>query len=91
MALADAAGNAVIAAVMAALREAIQAYVLSAVPSLPDWRRTAAGLRAEHEAVLAAVAAHDGETAARFVDEHIRGFFTRAAVRPAAGTPPATR
>jgi GntR family transcriptional repressor for pyruvate dehydrogenase complex len=78
VAVADAAGNAVVAAVMAALREAIQGYVLRMVPALPDWQSTAAGLRAEHEAVLDAVAAGDGATAARLVEAHIRGFFATA-------------
>src|ERR671933_386402 len=75
VAIADAAGNAVTAAVMAALREAIQGYVLRRVPTLPDWAATAASLRAEHAAVLDAVSAGDGATAARLVEAHIRGFF----------------
>lgn len=75
VALADAAGNSVIAVVMGALREAIQAYVLAAVPGLPDWGATADGLRAEHAALLDALRAGDGDTAADRVAGHIRGFF----------------
>src|SRR5919202_1131472 len=75
VAIADAAGNAVTAAVMAALREAIQGYVHRRVPTLPDWAATAASLRAEHAAVLDAVSAGDGATAARLVEAPIRGFF----------------
>lgn len=78
VALADAAGNAVIAAVMAALQEAIQGYVLRLVPSLPDWPGTAARLRAEHEAVLATVGHGDGVAASGLVEAHIRGFFGAA-------------
>lgn len=74
VALAEAAGNAVVAAVMGALREAIEGYVLETVHRLPDWAATAWGLRAEHEALVAAVAAGDGKRAAGLVAGHISGF-----------------
>ncbi len=74
VALATAAGNAVTAVVMGALREAIQGYVLAAVDRLPDWGACAQGLRSEHEQVLAAVAAGDGQQAAGLVEAHIVGF-----------------
>ena len=79
VALADAAGNVVVASVMAALREAIEGYVLRLVPALPRWEATAQQLRAEHEAVLGAVARGDAAEAAALVERHIRGFFERAA------------
>ncbi len=78
VALATAAGNTVTAVVMGALREGIQGYVLRLVPALPDWPATARGLQAEHEALLASVASGNGGAAAHRVEEHIRGFLTRA-------------
>lgn len=75
VALAALAGNVLVAAIMASLREAIHDYVMAAAPHLPDWDPVAAGLRAEHRAVLAAVAGGDGEAASRLVAEHIEGFY----------------
>lgn len=72
------AGNVLIATVMAALREAIHGYVMAAVPTLPNWPATAARLRGEHRAVLAAVRAGHGEIAARLVTAHIEGFSREA-------------
>jgi GntR family transcriptional repressor for pyruvate dehydrogenase complex len=69
------AGNALVAAVMASLRESIQGYVLAAVPLLPDWPAMARKLRREHRRVLAAVRANDGAAAATAVTKHIEGFY----------------
>ncbi len=77
LALAEAAGNVVVHVVMASLREAIEGYVLEAVPRLPDWRTTSAGLRRQHGAILTALRSGDGETAAQVVDRHIHRFFAR--------------
>jgi GntR family transcriptional regulator, transcriptional repressor for pyruvate dehydrogenase complex len=76
------AGNPLLAAVMAALRESIQGYVLAAVPKLPDWGATARKLRREHRRVLAAVRARDGDSAAGLVTKHIEGFYRTAGLRP---------
>jgi GntR family transcriptional repressor for pyruvate dehydrogenase complex len=81
VALATAAGNAVTAVVMGALREAIQGYVLAAVDRVPDWGACARGLRSEHEQLLDAVAAGDGEQAARLVEAHIVGFLRQTGAR----------
>jgi GntR family transcriptional repressor for pyruvate dehydrogenase complex len=78
VALAQAAGNVVVEVVMASLREAIQAYVLAAVPALPDWGSTADDLRCQHLAVLSALRSGDGDLAASLVEQHIRGFFAVA-------------
>ncbi|MEV0678843.1 FCD domain-containing protein [Actinosynnema sp. NPDC050436] len=75
VALTAAAGNAVNTAVMAALRDAIHTTVLDAVAALPDWPRTATRLRREHRAVLRAVRAGDGDTAANRVTRHVEGFY----------------
>lgn len=77
LALAEAAGNVVAHVVMASLREAIEGYVLDAVPRLADWRTTSAGLRRQHAAILTALRRGDGETAAGVVDRHIHQFFQR--------------
>jgi GntR family transcriptional regulator, transcriptional repressor for pyruvate dehydrogenase complex len=69
------AGNALVAAVMASLRESIQGYVLAAVPRLPDWPAMARKLRREHRRVLVAVRANDGAAAALAVTKHIEGFY----------------
>jgi GntR family transcriptional repressor for pyruvate dehydrogenase complex len=82
VALAAMAGNALISAVMAALRDAIHGYVMSAVPNLADWSAMATRLRREHRAVLDAIASGDGELAAARVVEHIEGFYRDAAVSP---------
>ncbi|MGN6240374.1 MAG: FadR/GntR family transcriptional regulator [Cellulosimicrobium cellulans] len=69
------AGNPLVEAVMTGLRGAIESYVAAGSAALPSWERTAARLRAEHRAVLAAVTAGDGERAAREVRAHIEGFY----------------
>jgi GntR family transcriptional regulator, transcriptional repressor for pyruvate dehydrogenase complex len=78
--LARLAGNPLVAAVMTALRESIQAYVLAAVPALPNWSATARKLRREHRAILAAVQARQGELAATLVTAHITGFYRAAGI-----------
>ncbi|MCR1980732.1 GntR family transcriptional regulator [Cellulosimicrobium cellulans] len=69
------AGNALVEAVMTGLRGAIESYVAAGSAALPSWERTAARLRAEHRAVLSAVAEGDGERAACEVRAHIEGFY----------------
>lgn len=75
VALAALAGNVLVSTIMASLREAIHGYVMAAAPHVPDWTAAAALLRAQHRAVLAAVADGDGDLAARLVAEHIEGFY----------------
>jgi GntR family transcriptional repressor for pyruvate dehydrogenase complex len=76
--LAGAAGNEVVAAMMAALRGAIQSYILESATALPDWSATARRLRREHRAILDAVLEGDGEHAASMVVRHIEGFYREA-------------
>ena len=76
--LARAAGNDVVAAIMASLRESVHGYVVAALPALPDWPSTRRRLRVEHRAVLDAVEAGEGERAADLVTRHIRGFYAEA-------------
>jgi GntR family transcriptional repressor for pyruvate dehydrogenase complex len=81
VALTEAAGNVVVAVIMASLRTAIEAYVLAAVPRLPDWAATAGTLRRQHGALLTALCQGEGDHAAEIVERHIRRFFDQA-VRP---------
>jgi GntR family transcriptional repressor for pyruvate dehydrogenase complex len=78
LALADAAGNAVVSAMMGSLRESIQDYAGRLTGNLPDWDATAARLRAEHRGILAAIADHDGGRAAQLVAAHIEGYYREA-------------
>ena len=80
VALAEAAGNAVVSAMMASLRGAIENYAGELTGNLPDWNATSARLRAEHRAILEAVNANDGGRAAELVAAHIRGFYAEAGV-----------
>lgn len=74
VALAETAGNAVVVAVMGALRSSIQGYVTEAVAELDDWPAMAQRLRAEHRGIVAAISAQDPAGAARRVRRHIEGF-----------------
>ncbi|MET1063599.1 MAG: FCD domain-containing protein [Arthrobacter sp.] len=78
LALADAAGNAVVSAMMGSLREAIQDYAGRLTGNLPDWDATSARLRAEHRGILAAITRHDGGQAAQLVADHIEGYYAEA-------------
>lgn len=83
LALADAAGNAVVSAMMGSLRESITGYASRLTANLPDWDATAARLRAEHHEILDAIQNDDGERAAKLVAAHIEGYYREAGVGPA--------
>jgi GntR family transcriptional repressor for pyruvate dehydrogenase complex len=87
LALAEAAGNAVVSAMMGSLREAIQSYAGKLTANLPDWDATAARLRAEHREILAAIHKHDGGTAAGLVAAHIEGYYKEAGLGPTDSDP----
>lgn len=78
LALADAAGNAVVSAMMGSLREAIQGYAEKMTANLSDWDATAARLRSEHREILEAIRNDDGSRAARLVAAHIEGYYREA-------------
>lgn len=78
LALAEASGNAVIAAMMAGLRTAIESYVQAGVAGIDDWSAMAAYLRAEHHAIVEAIDAGDGEHARTLLKTHITGYYTAA-------------
>lgn len=78
LALADAAGNAVVSAMMGSLREAIQGYAGRLTANLPDWEATADRLRSEHRGILEAIRKGDGGHAAKLVAAHIEGYYKEA-------------
>ncbi|MDT9594080.1 FCD domain-containing protein [Nocardioides zeae] len=76
--LAVLSGNAVVAQMMASLRGSIESYVLRSIPNVDDWSELLTKLRAEHRAVVAAIAARDPHTAEIAVTRHIREFYERS-------------
>lgn len=75
LALAEASGNAVVAAMMTALRDSIESYVLSGSVGLPDWTRMADRLRTEHRAIVRAIDDGCADEAAALVRAHITGYY----------------
>ncbi|UKA62197.1 FadR/GntR family transcriptional regulator [Arthrobacter sp. FW306-04-A] len=82
LALAEAAGNAVVSTIMGSLREAIEGYAAALTANLPNWDSTANRLRCEHRAILEAVNGGDGGRAAMLVTSHIEGYYREAGLGP---------
>lgn len=78
--LAQAGGNAVVTAIMQAMRLGVRAYVRAGVQRLGSWPAMADRLHAEHTAILAAVDRGDGVAAAAAVSAHIIGFYADTGV-----------
>lgn len=78
LALAEASGNEVIAAMMSGLRSSIESYVQSGAERIADWQGTADRLRAEHRALVAAVEQGRPDLARRLVHDHITGYYAEA-------------
>ncbi|QKT10914.1 FadR/GntR family transcriptional regulator [Rhodococcus sp. W8901] len=74
VAMADAAGNQVIAAMMAGLRASIESYVVGGV-DIAAWPTTCTRLRHEHRGLVEAVTAGDAPLAERRIVDHIRGYY----------------
>ncbi|GAA4026119.1 FCD domain-containing protein [Arthrobacter methylotrophus] len=87
LALAEAAGNAVVSTIMGSLREAIEGYAEALTANLPNWKSTAQRLRSEHRAILAAVTDGDGGRAATLVASHIEGYYREAGLGQAPAEP----
>lgn len=79
VALASASGNEAMHLVMSALRDAAEAHLLAALTNASGSRKMLDRLVAEHEQILAAIEAGDGDEAGRLVEAHIRGFHRRNA------------
>ncbi|MGP3534739.1 FadR/GntR family transcriptional regulator [Microbacterium sp. RD1] len=78
LALTEASGNVVAAAMMEGMRTAIESYVVAGAQAMDDWTATAARLRVEHRRIVEAVEAGDGETAHRLVRDHIARYYADA-------------
>ncbi len=78
VALAEASGNVVIAAMMGGLRSAIESYVLAGAERIPDWDAAATRLRSEHRAILDAIDTGDAITARTLIHDHITGYYAEA-------------
>jgi DNA-binding FadR family transcriptional regulator len=76
--LAEASGNAVVAASMAGLRTAIESYVQAGAERIADWDAAAVGLRREHRAILQAVDAGEADLARTLVHDHITDYYAAA-------------
>lgn len=81
IALAEAAGNPVIATMMTGLRDSIENYVLSGAP-LDTWPTTCTRLRHEHRGLIDAVRAGDVGLAHTRIVDHIRGYYAESLGRP---------
>jgi DNA-binding GntR family transcriptional regulator len=57
-----------------------------AIENLPDWPAEREILMREHVEIARAIAASDGDGAARLLSEHIRGFYGRALREDAAAS-----
>jgi GntR family transcriptional repressor for pyruvate dehydrogenase complex len=75
LALAEAADNQVVRAVMAGLRKSIEGFALKGAPGLVGWANVVDGLRSQHRGIAMAVIAGDGELAAERVHEHISNYY----------------
>lgn len=78
LALAEASGNVVIAAMMAGLRTAIESYVQAGAERISEWDAAAARLRTEHRAIIEAIDAGDAGTAGTLLHDHITGYYAEA-------------
>ena len=78
LALAEASGNVVIAAMMAGLRTAIESYVQAGAERISEWDAAAARLRTEHRAIIDAIDAGDAGTAGTLLHDHINGYYAEA-------------
>ncbi|PSL38157.1 DNA-binding FadR family transcriptional regulator [Labedella gwakjiensis] len=86
--LAEAAGNQVIVATMAGLRDAIEGYVVAGAAALPSWPDTAARLAAEHRAILDAIRSGDPASARGVVHDHITGYYAETGLAGPTAAPP---
>jgi len=75
--MAEAGGNALTAHLMGSLRLAIRQQMIDAYAGLDDWRATAVTVRAEHRAILDAIANKQSDTVRTLVRKHIRSFYKR--------------
>lgn len=77
VALAEAAGNRLVADLTVAIRESMRLPILAGLRALDDWPKSRALLRQEHRAILDAVVQRDPERAAELVEQHVRAAYSR--------------
>lgn len=83
VALAEASGNVVVAAMMAGLRSSIEDYVLQGASRIPDWEDAVERLRVEHRSIVSAIDDDRVEDARTAIHDHITGYYASAnPVRP---------
>lgn len=75
VALAEASGNQVVAAMMAGLRASIEGYVLQGVSSIADWPAEVNRLRLEHRDIVSAISDGDAAVATSRVHAHITDYY----------------
>jgi DNA-binding FadR family transcriptional regulator len=85
--LAEAAGNQVVVATMAGLRDSIESYVVAGAPTLPSWPDAVARLRSEHRDVLASIRSGDPDRARATVHDHIAGYYAETGLASSATAP----
>ncbi|MEL5992198.1 FadR/GntR family transcriptional regulator [Microbacterium phosphatis] len=73
--LAEASGNAVVAAIMSGLRTAIESYALQGAAMIDDWPGMVGELHQEHVGILEAIRAGDPDLARERIRSHIAGFY----------------
>ena len=88
LALAEASGNQVIVATMAALRDSIEHYVRVGARQLPSWADTSARLRREHRGIIAAITEGNADRARTTVRDHISGYYAETNLAPPSANRP---
>ncbi|MDR2323484.1 MAG: GntR family transcriptional regulator [Microbacterium sp.] len=88
LALAEASGNAVVAAMMTGLRDSIESYVRTGSAGIQDWEGMAARLRAEHRDIVRAIDEGRADAATALVRDHITGYYAATGLAGAGATTP---
>jgi GntR family transcriptional regulator, transcriptional repressor for pyruvate dehydrogenase complex len=79
VAIAAISGNSLLATLMQALRDAVHREMVRVFSTLRDAESVMARLCVEHQAILDAIVASDGERAATLVQQHIENFYGHTA------------
>ena len=87
LALAVAAENQVVSAMMAGLRTSIEGYVRAGAERLPDWEGMATRLRGEHRSILSAIRSGHADLARTLVHDHITDYYRDSRLTSDAHTP----
>lgn len=82
LALAEATGNQVVAAMMGGLRDSIESYSLEGAARLASWPATVTRLRAEHRSVIVAIDEHDPTLARTRIHDHITTYYGEILPQP---------